>query len=137
MLERKGAEYNGLKNKLTEANQTFCAKEGALVFTDLTQGRALAEAIAYTLVTIIGKKSADKNLTDYLGSLTASQKFANWVISYLDILRTLGNDVVHYKEKGRKKPSSPVVRDLFVAHSALQSLLDFLINDCPWPPLGQ
>lgn len=133
MLEGKGQIYNSLKGKLTESSQTFNAREGPLVFADLTQGRALAEAVAYTLITVIGKKSADKNLSDYLESLRTSGKFATWVISYLDILRTLGNDVIHYKEKGIRKPSSPVLRDVFVAHSALQSLLDFLKDDYPWP----
>jgi len=95
---------------------------------DLIQSRSLVEGIALELCNRYNLKAQSGNLFAYIQRLEESKKISPWVTSYFHVIRQLGNEAAHYKEKTERRPEMPVGKDLIVIHAALNRILSFFFH---------
>jgi hypothetical protein len=95
---------------------------------DLIQSRTLVEGITLELCNRHDLKAKSGNLLAYILRLEESKKISPWVTSYFHVIRQLGNEAAHYKEKTERRPEMPVGKDLIVIHAALNRILSFFFH---------
>lgn len=83
--------------------------------------RRLAEEIVYD---ILGDEYKDRTLSKNIG-LLYEYNIAEWVISYLHVLRIFGNIAAHTEKLKESKPSKAERKDLVTLISCLNRVIDF------------
>ena len=96
---------------------------------DLIQSRTLVEGICLELCKKYDLKPKSGNLFAYIERLEENKRVSPWVLSYCQVIRVLGNEAAHYKEKIERRPEMPVGKDLIVIHAALNRILSFCIDE--------
>jgi hypothetical protein len=95
---------------------------------DLIQSRTLVEGISHELCIRYNLNAQSGNLFAYIQRLEESKIISPWVTSYFHVIRQLGNEAAHYKEKKERRPEMPVGKDLIVIHAALNRILSFFFH---------
>jgi hypothetical protein len=122
------ARHRGVVSVLESAGAVFAGP--VIVLSELTQGRMVAEALAGYLAIESGAVSRwEGTLERYIEKAAETGRFSQWLMSYLHLLRVLGNNAVHIKEIHRRRPEQPVVRDLHAFHAVLDRVLDFAAGE--------
>jgi hypothetical protein len=112
----------GLASVLGEVRFAFTAAEAPRTLEVAVLGRRLAEATSDLL---LGKCAARVDLLNRIEKLR-DKRVAPWIVSYLHMLRVLGNEAAHEKDLPERVPVRPGDGDAKTLLFCMVRILEFL-----------
>lgn len=137
----RGQVFDGLRKDLgksLDAAEALAGVQGGSLFSDLRRlvnsdqsrwfeiGMVSRRMVEFMVKTILPPKEVGRDLEKSLERLP-QHGIANWITSYMHVLRIFGNESVHHRETGRQ-PASISQTDIALSLFCVQRLLDFWVE---------
>jgi len=120
---KKDNKYRVFLETLFELKQNLTNEKPNAVLIGIS-GRKIIEIITTRLHVISKTGSENLALFNKINNLY-SLKIAQWIQSYMHILRIIGNETAHYQDNQNRKPLNLYPSDLTISLFCLKRVLDF------------
>lgn len=137
----KGAAFDGVRREILATIEEAAALAGPanrelfnharrLIGADDTRSFELGIIARRLVEFMVDDLLRDRGKFDLFGKIDALRKLkiADWIMSYMHVLRVLGNEAAHEKDRESRKPASIVEADMALCLYCLHRLLEFWVD---------